>query len=329
MKKFKNIALYLSIILIVLSVVGCAPKKEIDEGLQVEDVKDIDDVTSNYPLEIEDGFGNKETIEAEPMKIVSLAPSNTEILFALGLGDKVVGVTSYCDYPEEATTKEIMGSFGKFNLEKMVELSPDLVLAYGAGNEEDNKILRDAGIKVLGFMPETVDAVVADIKTIGKITGSYKEAIEFTTSMMNKKNEIIDKVKGQKKVKVFYEIWHEPLQAAGKGSFMGELLILAGAENIVEDIEIAEKKAEVAYPIFDLEQLVERDPEVYLTSADIPEKTIESIKDRPGFESISAIKNDRVYIFEGDQSNIVSRAGPRIVEALELVAKSIYPELFE
>lgn len=324
MKKIKGLSLFLLLMVLVLSLVACGSKEEVDEELKVEDVQELEEVVSDYPMEIEDDFGNKETLEEEPMKIVSLAPHNTEILFALGLGDKVVGVTSYCDYPEEATTKDIIGGFKEFNLEKIIELEPDLVLAYGSGDEEENKVLREAGIKVLGFMPETIDEVIEDMKTIGKITGSGTEAEKITLTMANKRDEILDKLKGQEKIKVFYEIWHEPLQAAGKGSFMGELLVLSGAENIAVDEDEGQ-----AYPIFDLEQLVERDPEVYITSADIPEKTIESIKARPGYEEITAIKSDRVYMFEGNEANILSRPGPRIVEALEIIAKTIYPKIFE
>ncbi|MBU5425886.1 cobalamin-binding protein [Tissierella pigra] len=325
MRRIKGLALLLSLLL-VFSIVGCTSKEKPNEELSLEDIdsqgSEVDEEIVSFPVEIEDSFGNKVTIEKEPTKIVSLAPNNTEVLFALGLGDKVIGVTSYCDYPEEAKTKEVVGDFSGNNLEKIVELNPDLVLIYGAGNEEDNKILKEAGIKVLGFMPETIDAVMKDIETVGKATGKDKEASEFIKSMNNKKNEILDKVKDQEKIKVFYEIWHDPLMTAGKGSYIDELITLSGGENIAQD-------ADGAYPQYDLEQLVERNPEVYLTSADTEDKTVESIKSRPGYENISAIENDRIHIFEGNESNIMSRPGPRIIEALELVAKSIHPELFK
>lgn len=325
MRRIKGLALLLSLLL-VFSIVGCTSKEKPNEELSLEDIdsqgSEVDEKIVSFPVEIEDSFGNKVTIEKEPTKIVSLAPNNTEVLFALGLGDKVIGVTSYCDYPEEAKTKEVVGDFSGNNLEKIVELNPDLVLIYGAGNEEDNKILKEAGIKVLGFMPETIDAVMKDIETVGKATGKDKEASEFIKSMNNKKNEILDKVKDQEKIKVFYEIWHDPLMTAGKGSYIDELITLSGGENIAQD-------ADGAYPQYDLEQLVERNPEVYLTSADTEDKTVESIKSRPGYENISAIENDRIHIFEGNESNIMSRPGPRIIEALELVAKSIHPELFK
>lgn len=326
MKKFKSLALFLALVLMILAVVGCTPKKESDEGLKVEGSEEngeqANEEATKFPVEVEDNFGNKVLIEEEPMKIISLAPNNTEVLFALGLGDRIVGVTSYCDYPEEAKTKEIVGDFNGNNLEKIVELNPDLVLVYGAGSEEDNKVLKDAGIKVLGFMPETIDAVMKDIETVGKATGKDKEAADLIEAMNTKKNEILEKVKGQDEVRVFYEIWHDPLMAAGKGSFMDELITLVGGKNIAED-------AEGAYPQYDLEQLIERDPEVYLTAQDMPDKTIESIKTRPGYENISAVKNDRIYLFEGNEANLVSRPGPRIIETLEVVAKAIHPELFK
>lgn len=327
MRRFKNLTLFLSLIMIIGALVGCTPKVDNnkDEGLQVEDNNNQNnDVVEevSFPIEIEDNFGNKVTIESEPTKIVSLAPSNTEVLFALGLGDKVVGVTSYCNYPEEATTKEVIGSYKQFNLERIVELNPDLVLISGSGEEEDNKILRDAGIKVLGFDPNNIGDVIKDIELIGKATGTGEKAIEVIEAMEDKKNEILDKVKGQEPVKVFYEIWSDPLMGAGKGSFMDELITLSGGKNIADD-------ADGAYPTYDLEQLIERNPEVYLAAKGMEDMTVESMKTRPGYDAIAAVKNERVYLFEGNEADIVSRAGTRIIEALELVAKAIYPEVFK
>lgn len=323
MKKIRIIALILALITLMSITVACAKNKED----KVEDInKEVGNgeivENSNFPIEVQDRFGNKELIEKEPMRIISLAPSNTETLFALGLGDKVVGVTTFCDYPEEAKSKEAVGDFSGINLERIIELEPDLVLLYGPGDENEVRVLREAGIKVLGFMAESIDEVIVDIETIGKATGRNEEANKLINSIKEKRDYVLDKVKGAEEVTVFYEIWHDPLMGAGKGSFMDELISLAGARNIAED-------ADGAYPQYDLEQLIERDPQVYLASKDMDEKTIESIKARPGFDAISAIKNDRIYLFEGDEANLVSRPGPRIAEALELVARVIHPELFE
>lgn len=327
MRRFKNLALFLSLIMIIGALVGCTPKvvDNKDEELKVEDNNNQNDNVveeASFPVEIEDSFGNKETIEKEPMKIISLAPSNTEVLFALGLGDKVVGITSYCNYPEETATKEVVGSYKQFNLERIVELNPDLVLISGSGEEEDNKILRDAGIKVLGFDPNSIADVMKGIELISKATGTSEKANEVIGAMEDKKNEILDKVKGQEPVKVFYEIWSDPLMGAGKGSFMDELITLSGGKNIADD-------ADGAYPKYDLEQLIERNPEVYLAAKGMEDMTVESMKIRPGYDAITAVKNHRVYLFEDNEADIVSRAGTRIIEALELVAKAIYPEVFK
>ncbi|MFA5577098.1 MAG: cobalamin-binding protein [Tissierellaceae bacterium] len=325
MRKFRGLVFFL-LLMILLSSVACTGKSGLENETKIEDIKSGEvqpiDEDKNFPIEIEDIFGNKETIEKEPMKIVSLAPSNTETLFALGLGDRVIGVSSYCDYPEEAKSKEIIGDLNGNNLERIIELNPDLVLIYGYGNEDENRIMRDAGIRVLGFRSESVDEIIHDIETIGRATGRTTEAEELKESIMAKRDAIVQLVKDEEEVRVFYEIWHDPLMGAGKGSFMDELINLSGAANIADD-------ADGAYPQYDLEQLIERDPEVYLSAHDMEDKTVEAIKSRPGYQVITAVKNNRVHLFYGDDANLVSRPGPRIAEALEIVARAIYPQLFE
>lgn len=315
----KRIALFLVFALVLISVAACTPKKVEEPEVPIVDEKPPVEEVGEYPIEITDDFGNMVKLEKAPDTIISLAPNNTEILFALGLGDKVVGVTSFCDYPEEALAVEKIGDFNGINLEKIIELNPDLVLNYGPGDADDNARLKEAGIQMLAFLPESIDAVINTINTIGHATGSTEQSKELTNNMMAKKDEILDLVKDADKKKVFYEIWHDPLMAAGPGSFMDGLITLAGGTNIAEN-------AEGDYAQYDLEQLIERNPEVYLTSADMPDKTPESMIARPGFENIEAMKTGNVHVLD---ANITSRSGPRIVEALELVAKAIHPELFK
>ncbi len=317
--RLRRMTMLLALIMLMTALtVGCTPKQDATKKPKDANSENIE-ASANYPMDIEDQFGNKVTIEKKPEKIVSLAPSHTEILFSLGLGDKIVGVTSFCDYPEEAKTKEDIGSFKDINLEKIIELEPDLIIQYGQGEEESNSRLKEAGITILSYEPETVEQIIELINTLGKVADTSSEAEKVTKDMIDRRDSIVEKVQGAENVKVFYEIWHDPLMAAGPGSFMDELMTLAGGDNIAKD-------AEGEYPQFDVEQLIERDPEVYLSSNDMEEKTIESIKSRPGYENISAIKNDRIYLLD---PNIVSRPGPRIIDALEIVAKSIHPELFK
>lgn len=311
--RFKGFALAMAIVVLMGVLAGCAP------NTPVGGEKPVNSNENSSNLQVIDDFGTKVILDKKPEKIVSLAPSNTEILFALGLGDKVVGVTSYCDYPEEALAVEKVGDFSGNNLEKIIELNPDIVIQYGSGNENESSRLKEAGINVIGFEPESIDEIIDTINRIGQITGTADNAKTLTDKMIKDRDEIVSKVKNAKKVKVFYEIWHDPLMAAGPGSYMDHLMTLAGGENIAGD-------AKDEYPQFDLEQLVERNPEVYLTSADMPEKTVESMIARPGYENIEAMKTGRVYILD---ANIVSRPGPRIIEALELVAKAIHPEIFK
>lgn len=316
----KALVLLLSLILITGAFTGCVKKKEenIDNKNEINN-NESSNVGTIYPLEVEDDFGNKVTIENEPQRIVSLAPSHTEILFAIGLGERVVGVSNFCDYPEEAKNKEKVGDSFNVNVEKIIELSPDLVIQYGQGKEEVNKRLEEAGIKVLSYEPESIEDVINLIDELGKITNSQRAAKMTIVDMMTKRDFILSRVAGKERVKVFYEVWDQPLMAAGPGSFIDELINLAGGENIAKD-------AQGKYPQFDLEQLIERNPDVYLTAKDREDKTVDSIKARDGYENINAIKNDRVYILD---PNIISRPGPRIVDGLELIARKIHPEAFK
>ncbi|WP_352417972.1 cobalamin-binding protein [Proteiniborus sp.] len=315
MKKLTSIVLVLLMFFTLIT--GCTPKEESPN--KEENPITSEESSQIYPMEVEDGFGNKVTIEKQPTKIISLAPSHTEILFALGLDNEVVGVSTYCIYPEEANAKEKVGDAFNVNIEKILELNPDLVIQYGPGKEDVNNKIRNAGIALLSYEPESIDSVINLIEEIGKITNTMIQAKSVTVDMMSKRDYITNKVsKVEEKAKVFFEIWDEPLQAAGPGSFIDELIRLSGGENIASD-------AEGPYAQFDLEQLIERNPDVYLMSKDLETKTIESVKSRPGFSEINAIKNDRIYMLDP----LISIPGPRIVDGLEIVAKSIYPELFE
>lgn len=314
----KSVVLLLVLSLIIGTFTGCI--KEEEEPIKNDENQNITEEGAQlYPLEVEDDFGYKATIEKQPSRIISLAPSHTEILFKLGLGASVVGVTTYCDYPEEAKAKEKVGDSMTVNVEKIIELNPDLVIQYGSGSEESNKKIRDAGITLLSYEPESIDEVISVIEKIGDITNSKIAATMVTVDMMSKKEYIVNRVSKAEKVKVFYEVWDEPLMAAGPGSFLDELITLAGGDNVAKD-------AQSAYAQFDVEQMIERNPDVYITAKDSENKTVESIKSRQGYDIINAIKNDRVYILE---PNIISRPGPRIVDGLELIAKSIHPELFK
>jgi iron complex transport system substrate-binding protein len=310
----KGIVLLLIMMLAVGLLAGCSTEPE---TVEPEEQQEQQEVSEGNVEETMDDFGNTITFKNPPERIISLAPSNTEILFAIGAGDKVVGVTSYDDYPEEVLEIEKIGDFNGINLERIIELEPDLVINYGDGVTEENERLLEAGIQIAGFEPESIEEITDTILRIGEITGHKQEALDLVDEMLAQEAELVEKVQGLEKKTVFYEIWPEPLMAAGPGSFIDQLISLAGGENVAKD-------ADGDYPQFDLEQLIERNPEVYLTANDLPEKTVESIKERPGFSEIDAIKNDRIYLIDG---NIISRPGPRIIQALEMIVEAIHPEV--
>jgi iron complex transport system substrate-binding protein len=292
---------------------GCAPKEQ-TEAIPKETPEEH---TKGETITILDDFGNEISLNEPAQRIISLAPSNTEILYAIGAGDRVIGVTTFDDYPEEVLQVEKIGDFNGMNLERIIELEPDLVINYGEGITEETQRLVEAGIQIAGFEPESIEEIIETIKRIGVLTGNNTEAETLSQEMIAKEAELIEKVKGLEAKTVFYEIWHEPLMAAGPGSFVDQLILLAGGINVAGD-------AEREYPQFDIEQLIERNPQIYLTANDLPEKTAESIAERPGYENIDAIKNGQIYLLDG---NIMSRPGPRIIEALEMLIKAIHPEI--
>lgn len=304
----------LFIITIIFSLTACQNENVTkDNGgkkeLQQENVK--------YPVTITDDSETEVTIDKMPEKIASGAPANTEIIYALKRDNLLVGVTSYCNYPEEAKNKTVTGDYNGPNIEKLVELGSELYITDWI-DEGVRKQLDEAGVKTIVLSAADYNSVYDKIETIGKILDAEYEADNLITSMKEKTNKIIEKVKGSDNKKVFFEIWHDPLQTACKDSFISEMITMAGGVNIAGDIE-------GSYAEYSSELLIENNPEVYLTSDD-GFKTKEDLKARPGYDQIDAIKNDNIYFLDAD---ISSRPGPRIVEALELIAKCIHPEVFE
>jgi iron complex transport system substrate-binding protein len=260
----------------------------------------------SYPITIDDDSGQNLTITAPPERIISLAPSNTEILFAIGLGEKIVGVTEYCDYPEAATQKEKIGGFKTVNIEKVVSLNPDLVFGTGGVQAEIVQKLRELGISVVILDAGNIDEILENILLVGRITGSELEAetlafdLEARIQAVKTKSDEMDE-----NPKVAYILWSDPLMVAGSDTFVADLIGLAGGENVFSP-------SAVQYPTISLEGMIERDPEI-LINGDHSLETSE-LKSDPRWMEINAVKNNQLYTIDAD---IVSRQGPRIVDALE------------
>jgi len=265
---------------------------------------------------VTDNMGREIRIEKQPERIVSLAPAVTEILFALGLDQQIVGVSDFCDYPEQANNKKKMGGYDSPNAEAIASEKPDIVFISAGVQEELIQQLEKFGITVVALEADTLEQVMKNIEMAGLLTGKEKEAEQITAEMKTKIAEISAKVEGLPKPKVFFEVWDDPLMSAGSQSFIHNMLEAAGGSNI------AAVKSE-RYYTYSVEQLLKENPEVYIINNH--SHTPEDIKNRTGYQALNAVQNDRVYAIEDD---LISRAGPRVILGLEQIARAIHPEAF-
>jgi iron complex transport system substrate-binding protein len=270
------------------------------------------------PTEVDyvfDDLGRLVAINGTPQRIVSLAPSNTEILFALGLGEKVVGVTDWCDYPPEALEKGKVGSYDTPDIEKIVALTPDLILvAYGTTMDVINNLV-GLGLTVFGIKTTDLDDLLNDIRRIGEITDKEIEAQALTSEMENRIQAVTDETSElEEGPRVFYIVWHDPLWTAGSGTFIHELIEKAGGVNICQNI--------TGYTTISIEEVVARNPEVIITS----EWSYDWAQNATELASTNASQTGRIYTCD---DNLVQRPGPRLVEGLDWFAYFIHPEIFE
>lgn len=279
-----------------------------------------------YPLTLKDDLGREVRLAARPARIVSLAPSITEILFAVGAGEQVVGVTKYCNYPPEAAQgREIVGGFSakSLSVEKIIGLKPDLVIAGGATHKPVSEALEAAGVPVFNFEPKDLAGVYANILAAGALTGHGPQAEKVVADMKARVQKVAAAaadIPQDRRVKVFYEVWDEPLMTAGPTTFIGQIIELAAGVNIFADVK-------EQYPTVSSEAVVARKPDVILGPSSHGEGlTAAKIGARPGWGELAAVKAGRIVIVDGD---IISRPGPRLADALEAVARGLYPERFK
>jgi iron complex transport system substrate-binding protein len=265
-----------------------------------------------------DDLGRLVAINGTPQRIVSLAPSNTEILFALGLGDKVVGVTDYCDYPPEALDKEKVGGYVNPDVEKIVALNPDLILvAYGTPMDVINNLV-ELGLTVFGIKTTDLDDLLNDIRRVGEITDKEVEAQALTSEMESRIQAVTNQTQElEQRPKVFYIVWGgegSALWTAGSGTFINELIEKAGGVNICQNI--------TGYAEISLENILASDPEIIIAS----ELSYDWAMNATELASTNASQTGRIYTCD---DNLVQRQGPRLVEGLEWFAYLIHPEIFE
>jgi iron complex transport system substrate-binding protein len=277
------------------------------------------------PTVITDQLGHTVTLETTtPQRIVSLAPSHTETLYALGLSDRLVAITDYCNYPPEAEEKPSIGGFSTPNIEEVVAMDPDLVLATQIHEDKVIPQLEARGLTVVAVNPTTIDEVIEAITLVGKVTSAEKEAASLLADMKSRIKAVTDKTGNlpeAQKPKVLYVVWHDPLMVAGSGTLHNELIKTAGGINVAGDLS--------SYADISLEAVIAANPQVMIagvnmgTGEDLPYQFITN-DERLG--ETDARQNGRVYTIDTD---LVGRPGPRIVAALEQFAGFIHPELFK
>jgi iron complex transport system substrate-binding protein len=275
-------------------------------------------------LTITDGLGREITLNGPAQHVVSLAPSNTEILFAIGAGDQVVGRDQLSDFPDAAKNVTDVGStFDALNTESIVSLKPDLVLAAEINKPEQVKQLEDLGLTVYYLKnPLTLEEMYGNLEIVARLTGHEQEAATLIESLKARVAAVDEKIAPiSSRPNVFYELdGTDPAKpyTAGKGTFINQLIERAGGYNIASDLE--------GYPQMSLEQVVAADPAFIILGDARYGITPESIAQRPGWENLTAVKNGQVVPFNDD---LASRPGPRLVDALEELAKLLRPELFQ
>lgn len=273
---------------------------------------------TTWPLEITDDLERTVTISEIPQRIVSLAPSITEILFSLDLGDKVVGVTDICDYPAEALDKPKVGSYFSTSLEAIIAQDPDIVFTDGHDPVGDQ--LDGLGQTMVVLQPQDIAGIFWDIELMGQITNKELVAEELVAEMESRMDVVDTKTAGVERPSVLYIIDASDSSkpwTIGPGSFIDTLITLAGGENIVT--------VSKPYLQISLEEIVASDPEMIIGPASHGTSFLPDFGNLLVWKELSAVKEGKIYFVEDD---LVSRSGPRIVEGLEEMAGIIHPELF-
>lgn len=265
-----------------------------------------------------DETGRKVEVPVNPRRIVSLAPSVTETLYALDAGDRVVARTDYCDFPPQVRQKPSIGGVINPNLEMIVSLRPDLVI----GTPEINKIqvaeqLAHFRIPLYGVHARNLDDVLHSLEDLGVLLGASERATAVVRSLKARRDAVVQRVAGRPRPRILYLIWYHPINVPGKNSFITSLITLAGGQSISADLK--QDWAQMS-----LEEIVRRDPEFILVPrSNEASPPLEQLKQWPGWNSTTAVRTNRVFEVRDDANH----PSPRLFDALEEIAKILHPEL--
>lgn len=313
-------------LLLALAITGCAPAStpaEAPAPVSTE-IPTATEAPASEGITLTDGLNREVTLAAPAQRIVSLAPSLTEVLFAVGAGEQVVGRDEYSDFPEAALSVESIGStYETLNTEAILALEPDLVVAAEINSPEQIKALEDLDVAVYFFKnPTDFEGMYQHLEITGQLTGHTEEAGALVESLKARVDAVTQKVASlTEKPKVFYEIdasgGVDKPWTSGPGTFMDTLVSMSGGVNIGG--VLSDSFAQIS-----LEEIVLQDPDFIILGDTAFGVTIESIAERPGWENLSAVKNGSIFAFEDD---FASRPGPRLVDGLEALLAILHPEL--
>jgi iron complex transport system substrate-binding protein len=330
MGRFKMANKYITYVAVIVAIVSILSAAFIYINMQNEiDSLKTDDSNNQKTISVVDDQGTALTLTSVPQRIVSLAPSNTQVLYAIGVGNRVVGVTTYDNYPYnfsawfEAGNMTCIGGFSTPNKEVIASLNPDLIVATPI-NDASVVTLRSLGYKVIVLNPTSITGVLKDISLVGLATGADENATALVNTINSQINAVTSKIASANitnKPKVYYEVWAgTSYMSIGSTCWINDIVTKAGGINIFAN----ETKQ---WPSVSSETIVTMNPDVIL----IPSKmgsgvfNVTAVLTRPGWDSVNAIKNNRIAVMDGD---VFQQAGPRIAEQITLAAKGLYPELF-
>ncbi|MDD3925302.1 MAG: cobalamin-binding protein [bacterium] len=259
-----------------------------------------------------DALGRQVRLPDHPERIVSLAPGMTELLYALGLEKRIVGRTDYCNYPPQAAGIASVGGYINPNLERLCALKPDLVLAMHGISKTVIGQMERSGLTVAALNPTDLEGLYGMIGDIGRITGNRTEAETLCVSLRKRQQAVSAVTAGAARPSVFYVIWDEPLFTAGGGTFIDDIIAIAGGRNIASGVN--------GHRQFSREQLLAEDPDIILYSDKT--KFRENLKRDKIWRCLKAVRSGHVYPLDED---IMSRPGPRLFDGLEKVASLIHP----
>ena len=277
-------------------------------------------------ITVTDGFGYTITISARPERIVSLAPANTEILFAVGAGDRVVAVTEYCTFPEEAATLPVIGGYSTINIERIVAANPDLIFAYHGNGEENINYLKHLGYNVITLNADSIAGTLHDIRLVGEAVGCTETAEKLVSDMEVRLSAVSEKLAGvpeSEKPTMVHSMWTDPLWVSGNHTFQNEVIQYAGGINAVVTTE--------GWGIVTLEKFLLIDPDIIFvdTGMGMGEGAQDVLKNyfltEPRLSTLTAVQNGHVYAVNAD---IIDRGGPRLVDGVEAIASIAHPEIF-